>query len=101
MQLFLFTFGALLLAFTGMALGVILSNKELKGSCGGLSNIPGMKSDCSCSSPCEKRKAQMKKEQLSDKYSENSTDDLSANRKEESFGDYAKINIDMLRTGNK
>ncbi|MGK0270295.1 MAG: hypothetical protein ACI88H_000938 [Cocleimonas sp.] len=92
MQLFLFTFVALLLAFVGMALGVILSNKELKGSCGGLSNIPGMKSDCSCSSPCEKRKAQMEKEQLSDSSSSNN---------EEIFGDYAKINIDKLRTGNK
>ena len=89
MQLFLFTFAALLIAFFGMALGVILSNKQLKGSCGGLSNIPGMKSDCSCASPCEKRKAQMKKEQDSDIH----TDDA--------FADYAEINIDKLKTGKR
>lgn len=89
MQLFFFTFGALLLAFFGMALGVILSNKELKGSCGGLSNIPGMKSDCSCSSPCEKRKAEMQKEQQTKK------DDT------DSFEDYAQINLDNLRAGIK
>ena len=85
MQLFFFTFGALLLAFFGMALGVILSNKELKGSCGGLSNIPGMKSDCSCASPCEKRKAQMKKEQQS------------VNSNADSLPNYEKINIVALK----
>lgn len=89
MQLFLFTFAALILAFFGMALGVILSNKELKGSCGGLSNIPGMKSDCSCASPCEKRKAQIKKDQQSE------------DTKAEQFEEYATINIDKLRAGKR
>ena len=89
MQLFLFTFAALLIAFFGMALGVILNNKELKGSCGGLSNIPGMKSDCSCASPCEKRKAQMEKEQQTD------------NTKVDQFDDYATINLDKLKTGKR
>ena len=63
MQIFLFTFLVLLLAFFGMAMGVILNNRELKGSCGGLSNIRGINGDCSCASPCEKRKAKMAKEQ--------------------------------------
>ena len=63
MQIFLLTFLVLLLAFFGMAMGVILNNRELKGSCGGLSNIPGIKSDCSCASPCEKRKARMAQQQ--------------------------------------
>lgn len=63
MQLFLLTFLILGLAFLGMALGVILNNRELKGSCGGISNVPGMeKSNCSCSNPCEKRKARMQQE---------------------------------------
>ena len=89
MQLFFFTFFVLLLAFFGMAVGVIFANKELKGSCGGISNIPGMKSDCSCSSPCEKRKAQIKKEQEGESI------------KPAIQSDYAKINIDKLRTVNK
>jgi len=38
------------LAITGMALGVILSNKELKGSCGGLGAVMG--DDCMY---CEKK----------------------------------------------
>lgn len=59
MQIFLITFFILALAFFGMSLGVLLNKRELKGSCGGLSNIPGLESDCSCSSPCEKRKAKM------------------------------------------
>lgn len=38
------------LAITGMAVGVILSNKELKGSCGGLGAVMG--DDCMY---CEKK----------------------------------------------
>ena len=34
------------LAFIGMAIGVILSNREIKGSCGGLNTIMGGKSPC-------------------------------------------------------
>ena len=43
MQIFLFTFLVLLLAFFGMAMGVILNNRELKGSCGGYPIYPGLK----------------------------------------------------------
>jgi hypothetical protein len=63
MSVFLLTFLILCLVAFGMSLGVILNNRELKGSCGGLGNIPGVSSDCSCSNPCEKRKARMQKEQ--------------------------------------
>ena len=80
MQIFLLTLLVLLLAFLGMAAGVLLNNRELKGSCGGLSNIPGIKGDCSCANPCEKRKAQMAAEQNSD------------------FKDYAQINTDQLKS---
>ena len=31
-----------LLAFSGMAIGVLLANKRLSGSCGGLSSLPGV-----------------------------------------------------------
>ena len=30
-----------LIAFAGMAIGVIVSNRRISGSCGGLSSIPG------------------------------------------------------------
>lgn len=92
MQLFFFSLTAMLLAFLGMAIGVILANKELKGSCGGISNIPGMKSDCSCSNPCEKRKAEMKKEQSADSI------DKIADEEKGQFENYSKINLDQLRT---
>ncbi|MEB8430795.1 (Na+)-NQR maturation NqrM [Cocleimonas sp. KMM 6892] len=97
MQIFLFTFMVLLLAFLGMAAGVLLNNRELKGSCGGLSNIPGVKGDCSCSNPCEKRKARMAQEEKDS--AENS--DTNSNEQQNITKDYAQINIDQLRTGIK
>ncbi|MGH1355104.1 MAG: (Na+)-NQR maturation NqrM [Thalassovita sp.] len=39
MATFFFTFGLLLLIILGMSLGVILMNKSIKGSCGGLNAI--------------------------------------------------------------
>lgn len=63
MSVFLLSFLIFSLVAFGMALGVILNNRELKGSCGGIGNIPGMSSDCSCSNPCDKKKARMAKEQ--------------------------------------
>ncbi len=93
MQIFLFTFLVLLLAFLGMAAGVLLNKRELKGSCGGLSNIPGIKSDCSCANPCEKRKARMAQE-------ENENTNNNAEQKNITK-DYAQINIDQLRSGKK
>ncbi|HIG79659.1 MAG TPA: (Na+)-NQR maturation NqrM [Cycloclasticus sp.] len=42
-----------------MAVGVIFSNKKLKGSCGGLNNVDGLEGDCLlCSNKkCEKKKS--------------------------------------------
>lgn len=50
MEMFLITLGVLAVSITGMAVGVILSNRELKGSCGGLNKIIG--EDCMF---CEKK----------------------------------------------
>ena len=45
MTTMLLAFLVMLLIVAGMAVGVILSNKPIKGSCGGLSAL-GMKEDC-------------------------------------------------------
>ncbi len=50
MNYLFFTLGFFLLAFIFMAVGVILSNKSLKGSCGGLASMFG----CFL---CEKKKS--------------------------------------------
>jgi len=45
MIVFLFAFIAMALVVVGMALGAIVQNKPLKGSCGGLNNL-GLKDGC-------------------------------------------------------
>lgn len=53
---FLTTFVIFVVAILALSLGWILNQKSIKGSCGGLSSIPGLEnSSCSCSKPCEKR----------------------------------------------
>ena len=49
MTTFVFAFGLLLLIMLGMALGVILMNKSIKGSCGGLNAISGADKCVVCS----------------------------------------------------
>lgn len=57
MQIFLLTFLIFGLAMFALAVGWLFNQKELKGSCGGLSAVPGLgRSDCSCAAPCEKRR---------------------------------------------
>ena len=41
MSTFLFAFGLLTLVMLGMALGVILNGRTIKGSCGGLNAVAG------------------------------------------------------------
>ena len=44
MSYFIITLIVMLIAISGMAIGVILSNRRLKGSCGGLNKVMG--EDC-------------------------------------------------------
>jgi hypothetical protein len=44
METLLLTFGLMATVMAGMAVGVIFSNRELKGSCGGV----GGSGDCAC-----------------------------------------------------
>ncbi len=50
MEVFILTLVILSASIIGMAVGVILSNRQLKGSCGGLNNVIG--EDCMF---CEKK----------------------------------------------
>lgn len=54
MSLFLMTFLIMILAFLGLALGVLLGRSPIKGSCGGLNQIAGI--ECACAKPCAARK---------------------------------------------
>lgn len=58
MATMLLAFLVMLLIVAGMAIGVILSNKPIKGSCGGLSAL-GMKESCMV---CGGDESQWKKE---------------------------------------
>ena len=55
MLVYLIAFIVIALAVLGLALGVVLSDRRLKGSCGGLNKIQGLEGSCGCEKPCEKR----------------------------------------------
>ncbi|MGB0847876.1 MAG: (Na+)-NQR maturation NqrM [Thiolinea sp.] len=64
MQIFFLTFIFFGLAMLGLAVGWLFNQRALKGSCGGISALPGMEGHkCSCSNPCEKRRKLMESEQ--------------------------------------
>lgn len=43
-----------------MAIGYIIQNKKIKGSCGGISDL-GLEKVCDCDEPCDKRKELIKR----------------------------------------
>lgn len=57
MEIFLISFIVMIIAVAGMAVGVMLGRRPIKGSCGGLNTIAGV--ECACSTPCEKRAAKL------------------------------------------
>ena len=61
MNLFFVTFGVFLLVMVGMAIGVIVSNRAIKGSCGGLNDIEGLKGACDI---CEGKKVCTRRRKL-------------------------------------
>lgn len=57
LEYFFVSFLVISLAVTGMALGVIFSNKSLKGSCGGLNKVMGEDCDfCDKKDQCPEEK---------------------------------------------
>jgi hypothetical protein len=62
LKTFLISFVVIAFALVGMAVGVILSNKKLKGSCGGLGAVMGDDCDfCEKKDECESRLKQLAK----------------------------------------
>ncbi|MDD2885742.1 MAG: (Na+)-NQR maturation NqrM [Dechloromonas sp.] len=59
MEMFLVTFGIIVVIVLVMAVGVMFGRKPIAGSCGGYKAIDA---DCAfgCKNPCEKRQARMK-----------------------------------------
>ncbi|NQZ46284.1 MAG: (Na+)-NQR maturation NqrM [Erythrobacter sp.] len=53
MQTFLLAFGLLLVVMLGMAVGVILSGRTIKGSCGGLNAVGDADQCLVCSKPID------------------------------------------------
>jgi len=51
MNIFLVTFGFMLIVVAMMAIGVVFGRRAIKGTCGGVNN-----GECVCVEKCEKRK---------------------------------------------
>ncbi|MGB0865011.1 MAG: (Na+)-NQR maturation NqrM [Granulosicoccaceae bacterium] len=57
-------FAFMLLMVAAMAIGAIINGRTIKGSCGGIANIPGVEPvPCVCEKPCDKKLARMAAEQ--------------------------------------
>ena len=64
MAMFLVTFGVMLLAVAGMAIGVIFGRTPIAGSCGGLNAVNGSSACQSCSRPCSSKRNAMAKGEM-------------------------------------
>ena len=61
MHLFFITFGVFIFVMIAMAIGVLIKNQAIKGSCGGLNDIEGLKGACDI---CEGKKACSKRRRM-------------------------------------
>ena len=59
MEMFLVTFGVIVLLVLLMAIGVLFGRKPIAGSCGGYKAID-VECAAGCKNPCDKRLARMK-----------------------------------------
>ena len=55
---YLFAFLAFVVAVLALSLGTLFGRETVRGSCGGLSAVPGVESDCGgvCRRPCPRRR---------------------------------------------
>jgi len=60
MEVFIITFILMLVIVAIMAIGYVFQKKEIKGSCGGISDL-GLEKVCDCDEPCDKRKELIKR----------------------------------------
>lgn len=66
MSTFLLAFVFFLVVVAAMAIGYILQNKTISGSCGGLGAL-GIEKACDCPEPCDRKKAKLEREQARQK----------------------------------
>ena len=60
MEIFIIAFIIMLVVVAIMAIGYIFQQKNIKGSCGGISDL-GLEKVCDCDEPCDKRKELIKR----------------------------------------
>lgn len=65
MSIFIITFVFFIVIFFAMAIGYIIQQKTLAGSCGGLGSV-GIEKACNCDKPCEKRQEREHKAALNE-----------------------------------
>ncbi len=66
MSTFVLAFIFFLVVVAAMAIGYIVQQKTISGSCGGLGAL-GIEKACDCPEPCDRKKARMEKEQARQK----------------------------------
>lgn len=61
MSTFVLAFGFFIVVVTAMAVGYIVQQKTISGSCGGLGAL-GIEKACDCPEPCDRKKTRMERE---------------------------------------
>ncbi|MCV2883613.1 (Na+)-NQR maturation NqrM [Aestuariibacter sp. AA17] len=61
MSTFILAFAFFVVVVIAMAVGYIVQQKTISGSCGGLGAL-GIEKACDCPEPCDRKKARMEKE---------------------------------------